>query len=79
MNTESRKGGEMIEVFKTDVYYQWQADHLTGLLYQHFPDCKINFDLDDCDKILRIEGENFTGEKVKMIVNENGYLCEILE
>lgn len=68
----------MIEVFKTNVYDKWGADYLLELLNQQFPDCRINFDLDDCDKVLRIEGEDFVSEKVKMIVNENGYLCEVL-
>jgi len=69
----------MIEVFKTNVHAGCEAEKITGLLYRHFPDCKINFDLDDCDKILRIEGSVFETEKIKFIVNENGFICEELE
>lgn len=69
----------MVEVFKTNVYAGSNAEKITRLLYRHFPDCKINFDLDDCDKILRIEGSVFETEKIKFIVNENGFICEELE
>lgn len=69
----------MIEVFKTDVRDKWSATRLVILLSGHFPGCKINFDLDDCDKILRIEGEYFPSEILRMIVQKNGYNCEVLE
>ncbi|MGN6531470.1 MAG: hypothetical protein ACTHK0_06930 [Ginsengibacter sp.] len=69
----------MVEVFKTNVYAVSNSEKIIELLYQHFPECKINFDLDDCDKILRIEGFSIENEKIKLIVNQNGYLCEELE
>jgi hypothetical protein len=69
----------MIEVFKTNVYAKSNSQKIIELLYEHFPGCKINFDLDDCDNILRIEGSEFEAEKIKFIVNENGYNCEVLE
>lgn len=55
------------------------ARSLIDLLLEHFPGSRINFDLHDCDKILRVEGENFAVEKVMMIVNENGFICKILD
>lgn len=70
---------KMIEVFKTNVEEARQATNLVVLLLQHFPGSKINFDLHDCDKILRVEGENFKAEKVINLVNENGFACNILE
>jgi len=69
----------MVEVFKTNIDAGCEAEKITELLYRHFPGCKINFDLDDCDKILRIEGLIFETEKIKFIVNENGFICEELE
>jgi len=68
----------MVEVFKTDVYEEGQADSLVCQLLQHFPDSKINFDLDDCDKILRVEGLNFLAEKVMRLLEENGFTCRLL-
>jgi hypothetical protein len=45
----------------------------------HFPDSKINFDLDDCDKVLRVEGRNFATEQVMHLVQENGFKCAVLD
>ena len=69
----------MIEVFKTNIQKVSQAKKLIGLLMQHFPGSKINVDLHDCDKVLRIEGHNFLPAKVMMLVKENGFMCSVLE
>jgi hypothetical protein len=69
----------MVEVFKTNVNNKWSANKLTEKLQQHFPDHKINFDLDDCDNILRVEGVYLLTENIKLILNENGFMCEALE
>ena len=69
----------VIEVFKTNVTDERWARKLVELLCGHFPACCINFDLNDCDKILRVEGEHFNTESVRMIVNQNGFLCELLD
>ena len=69
----------MIEVFKTNVQELAQAKKIIDLLLEHFPGHKINFDLHDCDKILRVEGRNFMPEKIKGLVIENGFNCDVLE
>lgn len=69
----------MIEVFKTNVQKVSEAKKLVGLLLRHFPDNRINFDLHDCDKILRMEGESFEAQHVIMLVIENGFTCNLLE
>ena len=70
---------KMIEVFKTNVEEACHAKNVIALLLQHFPSSKINFDLHDCDKILRVEGENFAVEKVIGLVAESGFTCIVLE
>jgi hypothetical protein len=69
----------MIEIFKTNVEETVQAKKIVGILLEHFPDNKINFDLHDCDKILRVEGKSFCTEKIMTLVTENGFSCNILE
>ena len=69
----------MIEVFKTDVRKSKEARNLVNLLAEHFPGSKINFDLDDCDKILRVEGMNFRAEKIIILVREKGFECSVLD
>ncbi|OQP65932.1 hypothetical protein A3860_15190 [Niastella vici] len=69
----------MVEVFKTNVQEFSEAQKLVVLLRRHFPGTKINFDLDDCDKVLRVEGSNLRIEKVMMLVMEKGFLCTVLD
>jgi hypothetical protein len=45
----------MVEVFKTNVRDPDQADTLIDLIHQSFKEVEANFDLDDCDRILRVE------------------------
>lgn len=69
----------MVEVFKTNVRQRRQAKLLLGILQKRFPLFRINFDLEDCDKILRVEGENIHQEKITGLLIENGYQCNILD
>jgi hypothetical protein len=69
----------MIEVFKTDVSETGKETLLQTILPKHFPGKKINFDLDDCDRILRMEGEQIINHHVIKILNQHGYYCEVLE
>ncbi len=45
----------MVEVFKTNVCSATEAKGIIELILKRFPGYQINFDLDDCDKILRVE------------------------
>lgn len=69
----------MVEVFKTDVYEIEKSKIIIQKLQEYFPENKINFDLDDCDKILRVEGKYILSEKIMKILNEEGHKCEILD
>ena len=69
----------MVEVFKTNVQRKQEAEMLIRKLLGHFPDHKINFDLSDCDKILRVEGESIHTKKVIELLCSDNYLCDVLE
>lgn len=45
----------MVEIFKTDISTEKEAKKVKRKLENLFPDYKINFDLEDCDNILRLE------------------------
>ena len=69
----------MIEVFKTNVQNKVQAKHILISLNNVFADARINFDLLDCDKILRVEGiDESSIPEVIWGVNIMGFHCEIL-
>ena len=69
----------MLEIFKTNVRKVSEAKKLVILHLDHFPEAKINFDLKDCDNILRVEAKDFVPEKVMLLVKENGFACNVLE
>ncbi len=48
----------MVEIFKTDVQEVSKANRVIEKLLQQFPSYRINFDLQDCDRILRVESCN---------------------
>jgi hypothetical protein len=70
---------KMIEVFKTNVQQSTDAVRLVQVLKQHFPSSRINFDLDDCDRILRVEGEDVDIEQIMGLVKGNGFRCSVLD
>jgi hypothetical protein len=45
----------MVEVFKTDVTTHHHAKMLIDQIHSAFADFEANFDLKDCDNILRVE------------------------
>lgn len=68
----------MVEVFKTNVTNPQQADELTGLLRNLLPGSNVNFDLEDCDRILRIEGEDIAAEQVVKLLKTFNCECDVL-
>ena len=68
----------MIEVFKTNVARTPEARAIVRELRGHFPDAKVNFDLSDCDKILRIEHPDVDVTKTVSLLVQRGYQCEVI-
>ena len=69
----------MVEVFKTNIQSKAQARLVAGLLKKAFLEAHINFDLDDCDKILRIEGINESSTPAIVAdLKKLGFKCEVL-
>lgn len=68
-----------IEIFRTNIQNESVADEIRIKLNLLFPHSCINFDLQDCDKILRIAGEDFNAEILIGAVNSAGIFCEILD
>jgi hypothetical protein len=69
----------MVEVFKTNVQKKVQSKMLLCILSEEFPSFKINFDLSDCDKVLRVEGDNLEALRIMILIKECGFTCEILD
>jgi hypothetical protein len=70
----------MVKVFKTNVLFQKDALQIVANLEEIMTNARINFDLEDCDKILRIEGTNkFKNLYIMNFLERLGYNCEILD
>ncbi len=69
----------MVEVFKTNVTEHLHAATLLDLLSQHLPEHQVNFDLGDCDNILRVKGSSVPVTQIIELVSSNGFECTLLE
>ncbi len=68
----------MVEVFKTNVEQPEQSQMLIHRIRSHIPDGKINFDLEDCDKILRVEAESISIQIIIKLLEQHGFCAEVL-
>ena len=71
----------MVEVFKTSVTLIEEEIFLLKKLRKKFPGYLINFDLEDCDNILRIEvaKEKINVATIIKLVRSYGFDIEVLE
>ena len=68
-----------VEVFKTDVANTEHANGLKNLIEISFVNCRVNFDLDDCDRILRIVHDGILQrDQLLELLRSNGCKAEIL-
>jgi hypothetical protein len=72
---------KIVKVFKTDVQDQPTSGHIIHLLQLAFSYYRINFDLDDCDRVLRIEShqEPIEESEIQLFIASCGYHCEPLQ
>ena len=68
----------MIEFFKTNVRTKKQARKILNQLSIQYPKAKINFDLSDCDKILRVEDQIISSEEIIRHLDKESFQCETL-
>ncbi len=64
----------MVEIFKTNIESKQAAADILNSLQYAFPAYKMNFDLEDCDKILRVESSpiDIDIDAVRLRLNELG-------
>lgn len=70
----------MIEVFKTNVCDPEHANSLLEKIHASFTGHSASFDLDDCDRVLRVQCHTGSVESPLLIslLKEHGYHAEIL-
>lgn len=69
-----------IGVYKTDVKDRTEAQRIIDSIHRHFPESEASIDLEDSDKVLRVE--SFDGKipktEIQMILETFGYHIETL-
>jgi hypothetical protein len=69
----------MIEVFKTNVKDRQHASMLVDQIHKTFGDYKANFDLEDCDKILRVKSPgSIQPSQLISLLKGFGFKAEVL-
>ncbi|MGC3946905.1 MAG: hypothetical protein QM762_20710 [Chryseolinea sp.] len=70
----------MVEVYKTNIRTLAQAQEISNRLQELFAGYMINFDLEDCDRIMRIRSpfNNIDNERVCRIVLTLGFEAIVL-
>ncbi len=69
----------IVEVFKTNVSDKVHAESLLHALRHAMLLKRASFDLDDCDKVLRVEGEAVCADHVIEMLSCFGFQCLLME
>ena len=69
----------MVEVFKTNIHNAAAAHALVRSIRQHTGCRRVDIDLEDCDKVLRVEGEGICAREITVLVTNAGFECTELE
>lgn len=69
----------MIFVFKTSVKTKREINKIKPHLQKIIPGKKWNFDLEDCDRILRVDSEEDVVTKISGLLNAHEFDCEELQ
>ncbi len=68
----------MVEVFVTDIPTIDFANQVYQQIQGLLPAARITFDLEDCDRILKIEDNDIDSEQVIHLLSTLGFMCRVL-
>lgn len=70
----------MIEVFATNISQRKDADVILAKIHSAFPGYQANFDLEDCDRILRIHSSEtlICPTTITSLIKQLGYEASVL-
>lgn len=65
-----------VHIFKTSVKTKKAVQSLSKQLNILLAECRWNFDLEDCDKILRVESSKNLSDVIIKVLGDNYFECE---
>ena len=70
---------KQVEIFKTDVQERVRANKVLAMLGRKLPDYQANFDIEDEDRILRIESTTtqINSVEIESLLEGIGVYCKI--
>jgi hypothetical protein len=70
----------MIEIFRTNIIRQKDANKILDKIHSAFPGYVANFDMDDCDHILRIKSHEtlICQTTIIKLIENFGFFSEVL-
>jgi hypothetical protein len=68
----------VIEVFKTNIKERSQSLEVIETMHQRFPLYKTTIDMEDRDKVLRVEALSIDHRDIIYLLSEKGFVCEVL-
>lgn len=69
----------MVEVFKTDIEDISLAEKVKFKLSELMPDSLVSFDLEDCDRVLRVQAKTICPATVMEALKKEKINCEIMD
>lgn len=69
----------MVAVFKTTVDSHKDSREIIESLRKELKGSIINFDLEDCDNILRVEADSVNTNFVKKVISEFNYQAKLIK
>ena len=80
MKEKVHKSFRMVEVFKTNIKHWAHAKMVIAEIHKCFLCYKANFDLEDCDRILRVEcvSEQINPDPLVELIRSMGFQAEVL-
>lgn len=70
----------MVEVFSTNINTEKNAVAFLILFKKEYPAYRINFDLEDCDNVLRVQSEtsSIDADGIISIIKASGYYAQVM-
>lgn len=73
-----KKRSNKVEVFITNIQDKMQSEEIRIQILKRYPNLIISFDLEDFERVLRIEGDYFNSSNIIEILVAMSFECEIM-